>query len=149
MPTEAEWEFAARYVGENSPLRRYEWGNDLPPPVGVANLAGLEAAAEMARVLENWQDEYPVVAPPGKYPANTLGLFDMTGNVSEWVHDAYSSFDANGGGQDPFGPADSPRRVVKGSSWRSVNYSDLRLAWRDGADGSSQTIGFRVARYAE
>lgn len=149
LPTEAEWEFAARHAGENMPLRRYEWGNELPPPAGVANFAGLEAVAEMARVLDNWQDEYPVVAPPGKYPANALGLFDMTGNVSEWVHDAYSSFDTNGGGQDPVGPADSPRRVIKGSSWRSVNYSDLRLAWRDGADAPSQTIGFRVARYAD
>lgn len=149
LPSEAEWEFAARYTTETSSLRRYEWGDDLPPPSGIANLAGSEAVAEMARVLDSWQDEYPVVAPPGKYPANALGLFDMTGNVSEWVHDAYSSFDAAGGGRDPFGPVDGARRVVKGSSWRSVTYSELRLAWRDGMNGSSQTIGFRVARYAE
>ena len=149
LPTEAEWEFAARFAGDNAPLRRYEWGNDLPPPSGIANLAGMEAVAEMASVLDSWQDDYPVAAPPAKFAANALGLFDMTGNVSEWVHDAYSSFDANGGGQNPLGPADSARRVIKGSSWRSANYSDLRLAWREGADGASQTIGFRVARYAE
>jgi formylglycine-generating enzyme required for sulfatase activity len=101
-------------------------------------------------VLDGWRDEYPSVAPPGKQGANGLGLFDLTGNVSEWVHDAYASFDASGGGTDPFGPsAAGSRRVIKGSNWRTASFSELRPAWREGADGGSQDIGFRVARYAE
>jgi formylglycine-generating enzyme required for sulfatase activity len=130
--------------------RRYEWGDDLPPPPGYANLAGTETAATLPRVLDGWRDEYPSVAPPGKQGANGLGLFDLTGNVSEWVHDAYASFDASGGGTDPFGPsAAGSRRVIKGSNWRTASFSELRPAWREGADGGSQDIGFRVARYAE
>jgi formylglycine-generating enzyme required for sulfatase activity len=149
LPSEAEWEYAARQVPLAGRARRYEWGDGLPPPPGSANLAGAEAAGSLPRVLEGWQDEYPAVAPPGKHPANALGLFDLTGNVSEWVHDAYASFDPEGGGTDPFGPAAGARRVVKGSSWRTGSFTDLRPAWREGADAASQDIGFRVARYAE
>ena len=114
----------------------------------------------MTRVLEGWQDDYPAVAPPGKFRANAFGIFDMTGNLSEWVHDAYASFEANAGGTDPLGPAAGPpsagaaaasnvRRVIKGSHWRTTTFADLRAAWREGFDGTSQEVGFRVARYAE
>ena len=150
LPSEAEWEYAARQVPLAGRARRYEWGDALPPPAGSANLAGGEAAATLPRVLEGWQDEYPSVAPPGKHPANGLGLYDLTGNVSEWVHDAYASFDPSGGGTDPFGPsAAGARRVIKGSNWRTGSFADLRPAWREGLEGASQDVGFRVARYAE
>ena len=151
LPTEAEWEYAARQVPLAGRARRYEWGDELPPPAGAANLAGSEAAGVVQTLLEGWQDEHPSVAPPGKYPANGLGLYDMTGNVSEWVHDAYASFDTAAGGTDPTGPASGARRVVKGANWRTAVFSELRPAWREGADPSSasQDIGFRIARYAE
>jgi formylglycine-generating enzyme required for sulfatase activity len=149
LPTEAEWEFVARYAGPGMRARRYEWGDALPPPAGFANLAGSEAAAEMPKVLEGWADDYPVVASPGKFAANMLGIFDMTGNVSEWVHDTYASFDAAGGGSDPLGPPSGTRHVIKGSHYKTTSFAELRAAWREGGDTPSQTIGFRVARYAE
>lgn len=150
LPTEAEWEFVARHAGPQSRTQRYEWGDALPPPAGIGNLAGLEMATETTRVLDGWQDDYPVVAPPGKFRANGFGLFDLTGNLSEWVHDAYASFDSSTGGTDPTGPTGNvARRVVKGSNWRTANFADLRAAWREGVDNGSQDIGFRVARYAE
>jgi len=160
LPTEAEWEYAARHAGPGARTQRYEWGDALPPPAGIGNLAGSEAIDEMTRVLDGWQDDYPTIAPPGKFRANGFGIFDMTGNLSEWVHDAYVSFDANAGGTDPLGPAAGAnaagaaaavnvRRVIKGSHWRTTTFADLRAAWRDGFDGASQEVGFRVARYAE
>jgi formylglycine-generating enzyme required for sulfatase activity len=151
LPTEAEWEYAARHAGPGARTQRYEWGDALPPPAGIGNLAGSEAIDEMTRVLDGWQDDYPAIAPPGKFRANGFGIFDMTGNLSEWVHDAYVSFDANAGGTDPLGPAAAAnmRRVIKGSHWRTTTFADLRAAWRDGFDGASQEVGFRVARYAE
>ena len=150
LPTEAEWEFVARHAGAGTRTQRYEWGDALPPPAGIGNLAGIEAKDEMPRVLDEWQDDYQVVAPPGKFRANAFGIFDMTGNLSEWVHDAYVSFEVAAAATDPLGPAaGGPRRVIKGSNWRTVAFADLRAAWREGADQASQDIGFRVARYAE
>jgi hypothetical protein len=70
---------AARYAGPEHKLRRYEWGDALPPPAGDANLAGSEAAGSLPAVLDGWQDEYPSVAPVGKFAANFLGLQDMLG----------------------------------------------------------------------
>lgn len=151
LPTEAEWEFVARHPGQGARTQRYEWGDALPPPAGAGNLPGQEAVTEMTKVLEGWSDDYVVVAPPAKFRANAFGIFDMTGNVSEWMHDAYVSFEVNAGGTDPTGPngATGARKVIKGSNWRTTVFADLRAAWREGADSPSQDVGFRVARYAE
>jgi formylglycine-generating enzyme required for sulfatase activity len=149
LPTEAEWEFVARHERPGAATRRYEWGNSLPPPRNFANLAGDEVKEELPKVLPSWQDDYPVVAPPGRFPANAFGIFDMSGNVSEWLHDAYSPTDPVGSTTDPLGPASGTRHVVKGASWRTHVYTDLRVGWREGVEGTAADLGFRVARYAE
>lgn len=148
LPSEAEWEYAARLAA--GALRRYGWGDALPVPAGYANLAGGESATSLPAVLDGYRDEHPVVAPVAKYPASAGGFHDLTGNVAEWVHDAYSSAPPPTPATEPFGPdAASSRHVIKGSHWRTAVFSELRLAWRDGADAPADWIGFRVARYAE
>ena len=153
LPMEAEWEYAARFGGAGRPQRRYEWGDALPVPAKLANLAGSEASAALERRLEGWTDDYESVAPPARFPASVLGLYDMTGNVSEWVHDAYASLTGTGAVTDPLGPVaeagSAGRRVVKGSSWRTASFPALRPAWRDGRDSAANDLGFRVARYAD
>ena len=74
----------------------------------------------------------------------------MTGNVSEWIHDVYASFIESAPVTDPVGPGVAgSRRVIKGSSWRTASFGELRAAWREGAEASAQDIGFRIARNAE
>lgn len=149
LPTEAEWEFVARVDVGRGVTRRYPWGMALPPPTGSANLAGEEATADLPRVLAGWRDEHVVVTASGTYPANSLGLYDLLGNVSEWVHDAYATA-PEGEPTDPAGPVSASRlRVIKGTSWRSSNFAELRAAWRDGRDSAADDVGFRVARYVE
>ena len=148
LPTEAEWEYAARYAGP-SKTHRFAWGDELPIGVKVGNLAGAEGIETLTVVLDGYKDDYVGIAPVGKFPANALGLHDMTGNVSEWTNDYYLSFISNAPVTDPLGPDSSSRRVIRGSNWQSAAVAELRLAWRDGANESSQNIGFRVARYAE
>lgn len=148
LPTEAEWEYAARYAGRDQ-FHRFTWGDALPVPDQVGNLAGAEAAASLPAILPGYRDDYPVVAPVGKFRPTSLGLHDLSGNVSEWVNDYYISFVDPTPATDPLGPDDGTRHVVRGANWKSATATDLRLAWRDAADGASSTLGFRVARYAE
>jgi formylglycine-generating enzyme required for sulfatase activity len=73
----------------------------------------------------------------------------MTGNVSEWMNDYYLSFVDDSAVIDPLGPPEGSRHVVRGANWQTASVNELRLTFRDGADNQgSQTIGFRVARYA-
>jgi formylglycine-generating enzyme required for sulfatase activity len=148
LPTEAEWEYAARRAGPEKMLR-FPWGNALPIAAETGNLAGSEAGKIVEGELPGYQDGYVVIAPVGKFTPNALGLHDIGGNVSEWVNDYYLSFVDTADSTDPLGPEEAAKHVIRGANWRSNAVSELRLAWRDTSDGMSATIGFRVARYAE
>jgi len=148
LPTEAEWEYAARYAGPGQ-TRRFPWGDTLPVVAHTGNIAGAETQGQLEADLDGYRDDYPVVAPVGKFQPTPLGLHDMGGNVSEWVNDYYLSFVDSAAVTDPLGPDQAAQHVVRGANWKSAAVAELRYAWRDSADEPSQTIGFRVARYAE
>jgi formylglycine-generating enzyme required for sulfatase activity len=150
LPTEAEWEWSARYQGGQA-TRRYPWGSSLPVTPKSGNFADRASLAVLEGALGDYDDGFATTAPVGKFPPNQLGLFDLGGNVTEWVQDFYTVNIGLGAESnvDPTGPATGTWHVVRGSSWRSASVAELRLAWRDYVEGKAQHVGFRIARYAE
>ena len=127
LPTEAEWEYACRsggkdekYCGGNQ-LSRYGWHG------------------------ENWQDGHHPVG--GKSP-NGLGLYDMSGNVWEWVQDWYGSdYYSNSPRNDPPGPSSGSGRVRRGGSWLSdARHCRSANRYNYSPDRRYNDIGFRLAR---
>jgi formylglycine-generating enzyme required for sulfatase activity len=151
MPTDAEWEWVARYT-DGAKLRRYPWGDGLPVQPGSGNYADKAANIAIQDVIPDYDDGWAATAPVGKFPANSLGLFDIGGNAAEWIHDYYT---VSGDGQlavDPMGPAEpttGKQHVIRGSSWRQSSVTDLRLSARDFGDVQRNDLGFRIARYVE
>ena len=149
LPTDAEWEWVSRFV-DGASFRRYPWGDSLPVVPRSGNYADTTARLIVQDVIPDYDDGFAAAAPAGKFPANTLGLFDLGGNVAEWVHDYYAvSSDSSAVAVDPLGPTEGKQHVIRGSSWRQSSVTDLRLSARDFGDGQRNDVGFRVARYAE
>jgi formylglycine-generating enzyme required for sulfatase activity len=149
LPTEAEWEYCARFA-KNQAALKYPWGNRFPPTTPSGNYADISAKNILPAHIQGYNDGYPGTAPPGKFKANALGLYDLGGNVAEWCHDFYTiyTYNINKSDIDPYGPSEGKHHVVKGSSWKYASMSKLRLAYRDYSDGKRPDLGFRVCRYA-
>ena len=148
LPTEAEWAWAARHVDEASPLLRFPWGDRLPPPDRHGNYADRAATHVVGRIIFGYNDNYTGSAPVGTFGPNAKQLFDVGGNVAEWVHDYYE-IPAPGQSLNPLGPHEGDYHVIRGSSWMHGTLSELRLSFRDyGAKGRND-VGFRLARFAE
>ena len=146
--TEAEWEWLARRAGRRTGTV-FPWGDEFRLSGKVGNVADETARGSVQFYVPRYVDGYAGVAPVGKFPAEASGLHDLTGNVSEWVHDYYTVVPNGRPGPDPLGPASGGMHVIKGSSWRSGSLTPLRAAYRDGLRTGRDDVGFRIARYLE
>jgi formylglycine-generating enzyme required for sulfatase activity len=150
LPTEAEWAWAARRQSDGS-MRKFPWGSQFPPTAKTTNIADRSAANIVPRILNTYNDGQAVSAPVATYSANSKGLYDMGGNVAEWLNDYYSIAIATSGSAaiDPMGPDTGEYRVIRGPSWRHGGLSELRLSFRDYGIKARDDLGFRLARYAQ
>lgn len=148
LPTEAEWEWASRYNGGDGE-QRFPWGAQMPPAPKSGNYADRSAKGFVPDIMADYDDGFPVTAPVGSFPPSALGLYDIGGNVAEWVSDFYTIPPGGVAVTDPVGPDTGQYHVIRGSGWRSSSISDLRLAARDFGDRGRLDVGFRIARYAD
>lgn len=146
--TEAEWEWLARKAGKVEQTI-FVWGNAHVIPEKAVNIADEAAKGQVQLFVPRYRDGYQSVAPVGSLPKESSGLYDQGGNVSEWVHDAYSLFAPEKGKifHDPLVLAKSNSHVIKGANWRSGSLTELRAAFRNGLNDQRDDVGFRIGRY--
>jgi formylglycine-generating enzyme required for sulfatase activity len=151
LPTEAEWEFAAR--GPQS--RRFPWGDEKPTRAHL-NACGKECARWQTQLalghhqslMYSADDGYPGTAPVGSFPlgASPEGVVDLIGNVFEWTRDGLYDYDTLAR-ENPRGPLDSESVVIRGGNFNSVlrEFADPALRFGMDRESYSHGVGFRCA----
>jgi len=160
LPTEAEWEYAARSGGKRE---RFAGFTDPVQFSRYSNFCDKNCSSEWRAIGQD--DGYRFTSPVGTYQPNGLGLYDLTGNVWQWLSDYYGEryyrestrkwpLDGLYGGNErrekaykaPKGPSEGRYRVLRGGSWNSALF-DARVAQRlrNKAEFRRSYIGFRLA----
>ncbi len=146
--SEAEWEWLARKAGR-AKQTVFPWGDKDVVPEKAGNIADEAANGVAAVYVPRYNDGFEGPAPVGSFKKEKSGLYDLFGNVSEWVHDAYVLAPPAPGTVEtnPMKQVSGPIHVIKGSSFRSGARTALRSSYRDGLEGARADVGFRVGRY--
>jgi formylglycine-generating enzyme required for sulfatase activity len=144
LPTDAEWSVAVGLAGEGgaTPEERdgtskdFPWGRQWPPPPGAGNFADRPSHRGGAAIM-GYRDGFAATSPVGSFPANALGLFDMSGNVWQWCDDFYKPGSRWG--------------VLRGGSWGTAAPGELRSSYRNVVDRSERDViyGFRCVLVPE
>ena len=139
LPTDLEWSKAVGLLEESGKTAEardmgvpdvYPWGTSWPPPQGAGNYTGEETGSDVA--IKGYSDGFPWTSPVGSFPPNKLGLYDMGGNVWQWVMDPWNT--------------DSTSKVLRGASWYNgaLKLSLLSSCRVHAAqDSSTDNYGFR------
>jgi formylglycine-generating enzyme required for sulfatase activity len=126
LPTEAQWEYACR-AGN---MARFFWGDAVAEAGQYANVADASGSKKHRWTsYVSTTDNFATLAEVGRLKSNAFGLFDMTGNVSEWCRDRFTGYTADEA-KDPLGPTEGGHRVVRGGAWNTYDIRLLRSAGR-------------------
>jgi eukaryotic-like serine/threonine-protein kinase len=142
LPTDLEWSRFAGLRGETGPTPEqrnstagttFPWGKEWPPPAGAGNFADISAAVYFGtNIVEGYTDGFDTTAPVGSFTPTASGLYDLAGNVWEWV-------------QDPYTDGSDELQVVRGGGWNSAEREVFATAYRNPVPASSREVyyGFR------
>jgi len=149
LPTDREWSLAVGVGGEENwqegmlpasvfkDQNKFPWGTQWPPPPGAGNYSDVSRnvsvpSGDSGQYLQNYNDGFPAMAPVMSFQANALGLYDMGGNVWEWVEDWHDHSRQN--------------RVLRGGSWRAGKREHMLSSHRARGipDAHDFNYGFRL-----
>jgi formylglycine-generating enzyme required for sulfatase activity len=148
LPADTEWSMAVGLPDEhgNTPeerdgkLKIYPWGKTWPPPNKFGNYADQNAKPLKPKVIDGYVDGFPQTAPVGSFAPNAYGIYDLSGNVWEWVEEGYKG----SGKYKDWG-------VLRGGCWANCTKSELLSSYRSVVDRNDRDVifGFRCVLVLE